>query len=446
MTWIQRYNLRHYLQNSIWMMPVCGILGALVSVNVLRSVEARAGWKSDLDPGAALALLGTLAGSMFTFIVFLSSSLLLVVQLASAQLTPRIIGVVFRDRVTRSALTLFTFTFTFTLAVLVRIHGTVPAVTPHLAAYLCLLSVAVFLFLIDHVGKLMRPSGALRTAARLGHKVIENVYPRRLSKRQVESAGAPITLGGEPAGLVTSPKDGMLLAFDLDGLMALARGAECVLELVPQVGDFVAAGAPLFRIFGANEGPKARALCQSVALGQERTMEQDPAFVFRILVDIASKGLSAAINDPTTAVLAIDQIHHLLRSVGNRHLDEGVVRDPSGSLRLVHRTPDWEDFVCLAVTEIRHFGGTSIQVARRLRAMLENLIEVLPPDRTALLRAELTLLERSAGRFFPEPADQALAGVSDLQGVGGKPLDAPEPANGYELESGRPQYALKGQR
>ena len=109
-------------------------------------------------------------------------------------------------------------------------------------------------------------------------------------------------------------------------------------------------------------------------------MEQDPAFAFRIIVDIASKGLSPAINDPTTAVLAIDQIHHLLRSVGGRHLDEGLAHDRSGSLRLVYRTPDWEDFVYLAVTEIRQFGGTSIQVARRLRAMLENLTDILSPS------------------------------------------------------------------
>ena len=278
----------------------------------------------------------------------------------------------------------------------------------------------VFLFLIDHVGKTLRPSGALRAVARLGHEVIQSVYPRRLSGPQDTAQGPVNAPGGEPAGTVSSPKDGVFLAFDLEGLVALAQEAECVVELVPQVGDFVAAGSPLFRIFGGKGGPSASALCQSVALGQERTMEQDPAFAFRIIVDIASKGLSPAINDPTTAVLAIDQIHHLLRSVGGRHLDEGLAHDRSGALRLVYRTPDWEDFVCLAVTEIRQFGGTSIQVARRLRAMLENLTEVLPPERTALLRGELTLLHRSAERFFPEPEDQALADVSDLQGVGGK--------------------------
>jgi uncharacterized membrane protein len=212
----------------------------------------------------------------------------------------------------------------------------------------------------------------------------------------------------------------VLLAFDLDGIVTRAQEAGCVVELVPEVGDFVAAGSPLFRIFGGEGRPSESGLCQSVALGQERTMEQDPALAFRIIVDIASKGLSPAINDPTTAVLAIDQIHYLLRSVGERRLDEGLAHDRSDTLRLVYRTPDWEDFVHLAVTEIRQFGCTSIQVVRRLRAMLEDLSEVLPPERAALLRGELALLDRSVERSFPEPEDQAQASVSDLQGVGGK--------------------------
>jgi uncharacterized membrane protein len=170
-------------------------------------------------------------------------------------------------------------------------------------------------------------------------------------------------------------------------------------------------------------------LWHSVAIGQERTLEQDATFAFRIIVDIASKGLSPAINDPTTAVLALDKIHSLLRLVGHRYLETGEVRDKKGRLRLVYRTPDWEDFVRLAVTEIRHFGGESIQVARRLRAMLEDLIRTLPESRAVLLRRELTLLRRSAERFFAEPEDRALAEVGDRQGVGGK-REVKEDGNG----------------
>jgi uncharacterized membrane protein len=142
-------------------------------------------------------------------------------------------------------------------------------------------------------------------------------------------------------------------------------------------------------------------------------------FAFRIIVDIASKALSPAINDPTTAVLSIDQIHHLLRDVGTRYLAEGQEADSKGCVRLTYRTPDWEDFVHLAITEIRQYGRDSIQIMRRLRAMLENLIETLPERRAPLLRQELSLLVSSSKRIFPDLDDQILADIADLQGMGG---------------------------
>ncbi len=248
--------------------------------------------------------------------------------------------------------------------------------------------------------------------------MIESVYPRKLGQGANGSPAAAGILTGAPTLTVTSSHQGAVLAFDIEGLVSMARRNDCVIELIPQVGEFVAIGEPLFRIFQGGRGVDVRGLRNSIAVGQERTVEQDPALAFRIMVDIASKGLSPAINDPTTAVLAIDQIHQLLRNVGGRDLDDERVRDASGRVRLVYRTPAWEDFVRLAVTEIRHFGGESIQIARRLRAMLEDLIHTLPGERTALLRQELELLHRSAARFFPEPEDQMLAGISDAQGVG----------------------------
>ena len=364
-------------------------------------------------------MLGTLAGAMFTFIVFVCSSLLLVVQLASAQLTPRIIAVLFKDTVTKVTLTVFVFMFTFAIASLLRIGDTVPFLTAEIAVWSTAGCICVFLYLIDHVGKMLRPSGALLSVATQAHKVIESVYPRRLKGTHEtfadsESAARP----GEWTSTVKSSKVGVVLAFDMQGLIVLAVRYDCVIELAPQVGNFVAPGDPLFRIHGG-AGLPANALKQSVALGSERTMEQDPMFALRVIVDIASKGLSPAINDPTTAVLALDRLHHLLRHVGCRRLDDEKVRDASGRLRLLYHTPDWEDFVRLAVTEIRQFGGSSIQVARRMRAMLENLIETLPAERAEPLRQELKLLKKSAERLFQEPEDRALADVGDSQGVGG---------------------------
>jgi uncharacterized membrane protein len=426
MTWLQRHRARRYVADSIWIFPVLSMAAALGAVRLLSGVDAALGWRSSFEPEAARSVLGALASTMFTLIVFVSSALLVAVQLASGQLTPRIIALVFRDPITKSSLTAFVFAFTFTLGALLRIDGVVPLATSTVAAYACVVSLGVFLVLIDHIGKALRPSGASRSVALLGRAVIEGVYPRVLSEpRDPAHDPADGLLLGEPSSTVTSTTDGVVLAFDARGLASLAVRADCLIELVPEVGDFVAVGDPLFRIYRGGSTPSAAELRGSVALGQERTLEQDPAFAFRILVDVASKGLSPAINDPTTAVVAIDQIHHLLRTVGNRQLDDGRVRDAAGRLRLLYRTPDWADFVRLAVTEIRHFGGTSIQVARRLRAMLENLIACLPEERAALLLPELALLHRSTERAFPDPEDRALAGISDAQGVGGRPLPNP---------------------
>jgi uncharacterized membrane protein len=419
MTWLHRYRLTDYFRKSIWILPVLAAVVAIVAVRILHAIEVSMGWASDFDPSTALALLGTLAAAMFTFVVFVCSALLISVQLASAQLTPRIIGIVLQSPVTKLSLTLFVFAFTFTLAALVRIKGAVPPLTAYVAVYSCLVSLCVFLYLVDSVCTTLRPSGALTMVARLGRAVIKNVYPQRLAEAPGQPPEPATILDGEPRCTIPNRREGVVLAFDMEGLVAMAQRANCVIEMVPQVGDFVAADQPLFRIFGAGAVPTTAALYQSVAVGSERTLQQDPAFAFRIMVDIASKGLSPAINDPTTAVLALDQIQYLLRQIGRRDLGKGHARDALGAVRLLYRTPDWEDFVYLAVTEIRHFGATSIQVARRLRAMLEDLIHALPEERAAVLRLELSLLERSAKRFFGDAEDQAMAHVSDVQGMGG---------------------------
>ncbi len=139
-----------------------------------------------------------------------------------------------------------------------------------------------------------------------------------------------------------------MLAVDIDRLLAEARRVDGVIEVVPQVGDFVAADEPLFNLYGGAAAIHDRVLREAVAFGPERTMEQDPMFSLRILVDIALKALSPAINDPTTGVLAIDQIHRLLRLVGKRRLHDDRSTTPQGRTRLILRTPNWADFVHLA--------------------------------------------------------------------------------------------------
>ena len=201
--------------------------------------------------------------------------------------------------------------------------------------------------------------------------------------------------------------------------MAEAKESGGVIEFVPQVGDFIATDEPLFHLYGSAASLDEGQLKSAVAFGPERTLEQDPTFAFRIIVDIALKALSPAINDPTTAVIAIDQLHRLLRKAGNKNLRTDEILDKSGQLAVIFRTPNWQDFVHLAFTEIRHCGAQNIQVVRRLRAMVENLVQTLPEHRHPVLYQELELLDRAIKENFRYPEDLALARMGDAQGLGG---------------------------
>jgi uncharacterized membrane protein len=160
MSWLLAHRARRFVRDSIWVAPALGMVTALVSTRLLMLVDRQLRWESGLDPESARALLSTLASSVFTLVVFVSSSLLLAIQLASSQLTPRIIAIVFRDPVTKGSLTAFVFTFTLSLGILVRVDGSVPAITGSVAACCFLGSLVLFLLLIDHLGKSLRPSGS----------------------------------------------------------------------------------------------------------------------------------------------------------------------------------------------------------------------------------------------------------------------------------------------
>ena len=221
-----------------------------------------------------------MASSMFTFIVFVCSALLIAVQLASTQLTPRIIGFVFRDPVTKIALTIFVFVFTFSQAVLVRINTEVPTLSAWLAAYSCIACLGVFLFLIDHVGKWLRPSGALRAVALLGREVIEKVYPRRLAELPKTSRDAAVVLEGRRCGRCR--------ASEMASCSPSTSRAWCPWPSVPIASSrwcprSAISWRPGILCSGSIQGGASLAaddLRHSVAVGQERTMEQDPALGF----------------------------------------------------------------------------------------------------------------------------------------------------------------------
>ena len=414
---------RRYTSHALWVIPFGAIILELILYRLLRALDAALGWQIlRFTASGGQAMLQTVTTMTLSFIVFTFGSLLVAIQVASGQLTPRVIATtLLRDNVVRYTVGLFVFSLLFAISVNNRIEGTGDQLVLVVAGVLGLLSMAAFLYLIDYAARLLRPISILSRVGENGLTVIAAVYPQPTQGPSLPHI-KPQTPGMPSRIVQHAGRSGVILSVNIDMLLAELQKANVLVELIPVVGDFVGKDEPLFALYGNASGIDENILRSSISFGLERTLEQDPTFAFRIILDIALKALSPAINDPTTAVLAIDQIHSLLRSVGRRNLRTDNITDESGKLWVIFRTPNWEDFVNLACTELRRYGADSIQVVRRLRAMIENLIRTLPEDRHAALQAQLALLDHTIKAIYSLPEELALARATDSQGLGGTPI------------------------
>ena len=421
LTWSWIYRATSYSRSALWIVPFIAIAAVFVTVPILRTLD---GWMSVRFTGLGMqgtqSMYETVITLNLSFLVFTFGSLLVAIQIAGGQLTPRVIATtLLRDNVVRYSVGLFVFALIFTVRALNKLGDIRSELVTLITAILGIASLVTFLFLIDYAARLLRPVAILSRVAEEGLSVIRSIY-QELPAGADDSTPTEALVTEEPKRVVYHEgRSEIVLAIDLKTLARLARQSHGVVEFVPHVGDFVAADDPLFILHGTATSIDERHLREAVAFGSERTMEQDPLFSFRIMVDIALKALSPAINDPTTAVLAIDQIHRLLRFAGKHRLHEGPVLDGTGKPRVIYRQPVWGDFVHLSCTEIRSCGANNVQVARRLRALLENLMTTLPGYRHPELLAERARLDLAIKAAYPIADDLALASIPDTQGLGG---------------------------
>jgi len=405
-----------------WVIPMSYAVTAVVAGLTLPRIEHRLlpGLTSSVSPTAAMAIYSSIGSGMIAFSGIVFSLAFVMVQFSATAYSPRLVLWIARDPVLYHAIGIFTATFLYALAALAWVDrdssGKVPFITAWLVIALLFASVAIFVALIQRMS-LLQINRMLTFTGDQGRRVIELMYP------PLETAAVT----AEPAEFVNHPVSQILMhkgrpqaiqAVDAPNLAALATVSGAIVEMTLAVGDTAVEGIPLLRVLGGKQVISEQALRESIQLGDERTLEQDPKYALRLLVDIAIKALSPAVNDPTTAVQALDQIEDLLLRLGRRRLEVGVIRDSSGGLRLIIPHPKWEDFVVLAFDEIRFCGATSVQVMRRMKALIGDLISVLPDERQEAVRHFQERLDSTILRSFADAEEKLEASVEDRQGLG----------------------------
>jgi uncharacterized membrane protein len=409
--------------DNLWFVPLLYVLVALaLSVGLVRWDEADPiALARSINSPSATAALSALGSGMLAFTGFVTAVILLVVQFGTAEFSPRFVAWFRRDRTLKFALSTFSATFVFALVSTVQAgRGTAafaPTRTLIAALLLTLLSIAMFLMLINRTSNGLRVASVVQGVDRAARQVFDAVYPNSASEAAAAEETARSLNELTPVQTVRQGLVGsVIVALDRTRMANLAGQYDAVVELVPAIGDHVPGGGTLLNVYGPRQLPE-RQLRRGVLLGDERTLDDDPAFAIRMLVDVAIKALSPAVNDPTTAVQSLDRIEDLLRYAAPKDLSVGTVTDSHGAVRFVYPTPTWDDLVELALDEIRAFGAGQYQVARRLRALLDALIADVPENRRPPLLEQGTLLDDAVSSKIPQ-SQRADALVPDRQGIG----------------------------
>lgn len=412
-----------------WLIPMLYVGVTIACVLVLPRIEQKylAAYSHGMSVASAQATLSAVASGMMALTGIVFALAFVMVQFSAIAYSPRLVAWFGRDPVLFHALGLFTATFFYAIGTLAWIDrggdGRVPLFSVVLVTVLLILSMMVFAKLVQRLNDI-QITNVLHFVGQQGREVIRAMFPRldtpagatpeswRTAVEDVQRRPVTQTLrySGEPQTVTR---------FQITALVRQAQTADAVIVMECAVGDTLVEDSLLLRVHGGQQLLAETPLRQAIQLAKERTFEQDPKYPLRLLVDIAIKALSPAINDPTTAVQAIDQIEDLLHRLGRRALDAGCVMDDRGDLRLIFPTPTWEDYLTLAFDEIRQYGASSVQVIRRLRSALLGLADsVTEAERKELVQRYLNRLNLAVEHSVFDAEDRVMALEEDRQGLG----------------------------
>jgi len=420
--------LREHLRESFWPAPLVTCIGAVVLAGATGWLDEKVvavtiretGTAADLLAfgGAAKSVVSTVSSAMLTFIAVVFSISLVALQMAASQFSPRVLRLYVRSRLTKATFSVCLATFLFALLVQLSYDDTtdptkivsVPVVSSVVAIVLVVVSLALFVLYVQATMRLLRVPHVID---RVTTESLATIAQYRLMPPDLEPPDSP----SAPTTLLYAGRSGVLRDINIRRLVRLARRHDAVFHLVPRIGDFIAPGTPVVLVSGARI-PRAARIASALNVGVDRTMHQDLSFGFRQLVDIAIRALSPAVNDPTTAVQALDRIHQLLALLVDLPFGDLQFRDRDGTVRLVEPVPDWPSAIDLAFTEIRLCGAAQPQVTRRLAAALDDLLRITDDDRRPPLLVQRDLLERAVAESVADPQNRSFALTPDRQGIG----------------------------
>ena len=366
------------------------------------------------DANAASTVLQVIATTVIPVTSLTFSLVVIALQLASQQFSPRLLREFARDWVIQAVLAVLVSTFVFSLTVLLGLNSEepVPKLAVVLAFVLGIVSIGALLAFLGHLVRALRIDTMMGGVHAETVATIAQVYPRLDEPEPHRPDDVP---GPDGGAVLPSRRSGFVKVISPDEIVRVAEGADVIVWLTLRPGDHVVQGSPLGTICRPDGSPVPDELGQRLAgdvleaieLGYERTTEQDTAFGLRQLADIAVKALSPGINDPVTAAHAVGYCADILVRLHHYRLGPQVHCGAEGRPRAVLPDRDHVYYLELACAQVRRYGRREPTVLIALLRMLRDVaVSVTTPEQADDVRRQARLIvDEMADDLLPEDAE-----------------------------------------
>lgn len=389
-----------YLRSSFWFIPSLIVLGSIILAVVLIEVGSiennkwLAGWPRlfGAGPEGARQMLSTLAGSMMSVMGITFSITLIALALAANQYTSRSLRNFMSSRVTQITLGIFAGIFAYCLIVLRVIRSGEMEFVPNLAVFfgfvMALGAIGVLIFFIHHIASSIQASSIISSIAQETIEFINCFFPEKLKNESDENENQKQftqSLHKENWHLILAEKNGYVQSVQNDMLLRVAREKDSIVKMERGIGEFIVQNTVLASIY--LKKPPDHELIESLhkayCIGRYRTVDQDPVFGIRQIVDIALKALSPGVNDAATAVICVDYLTVILSQFATREFPLSYLYD-GDKLRVIRIVPTFEGILATAFNQIRNSAAGNVAIMIRILSALDTIAGLTTSSRRRL--------------------------------------------------------------
>ncbi len=407
---------------TLWFLPSVSVIVSLVAGFVLSTIEvSEDAWYVDLvfkgTASNARQLLSVITGTMITVTGLVFALTVVALQIASTQFSPRLLKFFLRDLGTRLVLSTFVATFAYSLAGLFTVGGKtdtgeefLPSLAVTGALILALFSVGMLVFYIQHITNSIRIDTVMYGVERATVAAIHRVHPTSVNEDVVH-----IVRPSPPpeATVIAIDRPGYVEGADMGRLEKIANRHGIVIRIRSQVGHHLVDGSGLGWAWSISGDPidattVTTEINRAIRIRHERIEDTDIGYGLRQLIDVSMKAVAPSVNDPYTAVQAVQHISVVLTTLGRVRTKDRFRVDAEGRVRVFMPEVDFEYHLATVCSHVRQVAARRPRVMEALLAMLETIAAGgTTASRRRAISVEIDRVLADAEREIPQPADLA---------------------------------------